>query len=215
MKNLLLLLSLTIVFLSCNKEKAVLKYTGTLYKDCAKNPAANTEISVYQVRENNLIQKGGGELATGTTDALGNFSISFKDDNGAPIRIETINTGNPLLLGTIVIERLDPENIDLGELYINNRGNAYVFVEASNSYTSSDTLVWGYPKKKIAGPFPASPIDSTVNYYFIEKYNERWAEGEMRRITWAVNPTADEDFKTKYVKYSGCGIIDSFFINID
>ncbi len=213
MKNLLLLLSLAIVFSSCGKEKEMLKYTGTLYQDCAKKPAANREIRVYQDFEDNLIKKNGGELARGTTDNLGNFSLSFKDDGGGGIRIETINTVNPLLLGTIVIEQLEPKNIDLGDIYLNNRGNAYVFVNAANTYTSSDTLVWGfgeYNRIKTSGPFHNSPIDSIINYYFIEKYGS-WKES----LKWAINPTSEADFHIYYYELSGCGIIDTFIIDID
>ncbi len=212
MKKTLLLLYLTIVFFSCGKEKEMLKYTGTLYKDCAKNPAAHVELRVYQEDENSLGLKSGGELARFITDDNGFFSVTFEDDNGAPIQIETINIANPYMLGVTVIQNIEQKSIDLGDIYLNNRGNAYVFIETTQNYNSTDTLhIWN---KKYAGPFSSGAIDSIIDYYFVKQYSYL-IEDDKIKYRWALNPTSESDFQVDYFELSGCGVIDTFVIKID
>jgi len=53
-----------------------------------------------------------------------------------------------------------------------------------------------------------------LNYYVEEKYGGP-TNAEKCRFRYAINPSSGADFRIEYLELSGCGVVDTFIINID
>lgn len=165
--------------------------------NCQKEPAANRELVVNQIDEDGF-KTGTDELARGTTDESGRFVLKFETKKDGPISIRGILTEIPV------------ESLDLGDLYVQNYGKAYFFLNPSQSYSSNDTLY--LLGAKHAGPFDSSvPIDS-ISDNITSSYTFSFDRLDEFRIRWAINPDTITDYQREWFKLSGCNVIDSFFL---
>ncbi|MFK8009498.1 MAG: hypothetical protein AB8H03_24260 [Saprospiraceae bacterium] len=213
MKNIIILSIISLLFFGCKDDK---KYTltGVIYKDCSKEPSANRDFILWQEVTGGLGPTDGGELGGFTTDENGNFSVTFKDDGGGDIRIETVNSNN-LLGGIPILYRVPSISTDLGNLYINNRATIDFYLDVSNPYSSSDTLIILGVGVEILGPFTDGIVHTAEDIYWIPYYDSAISQGEKLGFDWGINPYSSGSFNSIYYEPTGCEEIDEFIIEIE
>ncbi len=168
MKQLITIISLTavIIFVTCKKDtKQLTTLSGHIYKDCSKQPLANTEIVFFQpVSSDLLLQTSGGIVGTATTDLTGYFKASFMPVNNNALKIqEKVGLGyNTLMEGV-------PGNVEGLKIYEHSATNIQVLLNVINSYSANDTLyITNFnnlnEKMKITGPFNTGILYNTNKY---------------------------------------------------
>lgn len=211
MKKILLILIFFATYSSCKKDKNY-TFTGTIYKNCDKEPAANREFYLRQEIVSGLTNISGGEIAFFSTDENGNFSVTFEDDNGAPI--DLLANPSPVFAGSPVMYGVDPDDLDLGNLYINNRATIDFHLDVNNSYTNSDTLIILGIGLEIIGPFTNGLIHTVEDYSWTPHYYEATQDDKFG-IAYGVNPYSTGSFTYEYIEPTGCEERDEITIKIE
>jgi hypothetical protein len=151
--------------LSCKKEEEMPAYTitGTLRENCGSAPLAGAYLELFQDVTPGGMSKS--QTLYTHTDDNGHFSFTYNDNTSIPLSLfyGTAASSSKILMG-IPAEK----NIELGNIYANGKGNFYIKLNATNSYTSSDTIYFTNfhkfnQKHKLCGPFTSGYLDSLNN----------------------------------------------------
>ena len=179
-------------FTSCRKDidqpgdGPTYTITGKLYLDCSMQPMSNQKVDLFQTYSSTLGGNlNGGILAETITDSDGYFKFEFKDLDGLEEKIR-IPTGQ----GYKVLMDYIPQNQSFYDIDViaNPTSHIKVSLNATNSYTSSDTLYLTdfrnlSQKLKIAGPFTNSIAYVANNFGII---NNTFS-GSSEELAYAIN----------------------------
>lgn len=199
------------LFVSCtknNNQEYVL--TGRLMQSC-ETPAANKDGLIYF--------DGGGLLNNPsttlefTTDENGYFEVKHNEPF-TEFSVRTSANHSVLEVNSV------PDDNDLGEVYIFPPSvSYYLYLDVSNAFTESDTLVYnnhGWPQDgrdkllKIAGPFQSGIVDTVymatnMNHLPIDFNNMINNNLQERTINYRIinentndHPVKSVDFPTSY-----------------
>jgi hypothetical protein len=150
---------------ACEKEKNKPEYTvsGTLRESCGAPPKAGAYLELFQDASGSGLSQS--QTLHTTTDNQGRFSFTYKDQTNIPL---SLYYGTPTSSTKILMGIPNEKNVELGNIYINGKGNFYIRLNAFNSHTSADTLYFTnfheFNKKyKLSGPFSNGFLDSLNN----------------------------------------------------
>ncbi|MGM0480164.1 MAG: hypothetical protein ACQERC_13155 [Bacteroidota bacterium] len=162
MKKIISYIFVTLLLISCSKQKnQEHTLTGRLMQSC-EIPAANKDGIIYF--------SGGGLLNNPsitlefTTDDNGYFEV----DHNEPFTEFSVRTSPAN--SVLEVDSIPGDDNDLGEVYLFPPSvSYYLYLEVSNAFTESDTLLYnnhGWPEDgrdellKIAGPFQSGIVDT-------------------------------------------------------
>ncbi len=151
MKNITILVTMSILFFSCRKEKITYTLTGQ-FLPCSGNNN-NTDFELYQAKYDNISSK---VLATTKTDSEGKFSFTYTTDNTRDKLILRTSSGFGYANYVTDIDVADIKDLIIGRpIY-----HLIVNLNVTKTYTNNDTLFLanynnGNPNGtiKVAGPF--------------------------------------------------------------
>lgn len=213
MKNLIIFISIAILFTNCKKEKVTYTIKGQIiicYSPTNQVSYANSKIDLFQQKNGTF--SGAQTLANTTTDTNGNFTFDFTTDNQNDNLIirESSGFGNSNIMTGIPLK-----NIDDLKIYYNGRYNLVVSLNVTKTYTNSDTLYISNPKTlnyvKKAGPF--------INgRYFVESGvsvkpdpNYEFNSENIRYVINNDNNSFNKDYKVVTNKLCG----DTVYVSLD
>jgi hypothetical protein len=171
-KIIIITLAVFTILSSCKKTTSssdpVYTFKGTLYKDCSKTILANTPVALYDpiiYGGLGLPYSGPTILGADTTDANGNFTISYKITTGFfPFAQFLVN-------GSAVMEDIRTgTNLDGIAIYKKASNPIIVKFNVTKAYTSTDTItindIRTYSSNlKIAGPFINNAVAYSIASY--------------------------------------------------
>jgi hypothetical protein len=214
MKNLIVFISIAVLFTNCKKEKVTYTIKGQIticYSPTNQVSYANSKIDLFQQKNGTF--SGAQTLANTTTDANGNFAFDYTTDNqndnliireSSGFGYSNIMTGIPL------------KNIDDLKIYYNGRYNLVVSLNVTKLYTNSDTLsirnLNGGINPKIAGPFVNGRIYKEVGIGFLRDIVYTGTEQTLNyRIYTSQNLDFTKDFIVENSKLCG----DTVYVSLD
>ncbi|MCE3279396.1 MAG: hypothetical protein K0S44_1587 [Bacteroidetes bacterium] len=230
MKKLyLFIICAAILFLmpSCKKEEEMPAYTitGTLKENCGSLPLAGAYLELFQDVPPGGMSKS--QTLHTNTDNNGHFSFTYKDNTSIPLSLfyGTASSSSKILMG-IPAEK----NIDLGDVYTNNKSYLYIKINYDNSHSASDTLYYAIlpssAPRTFAGPFPVTFIDSVrISKGHFAGDNSYNGTNEEGRLIWglgyndykqSLNSIIPEtpDYHVEHFIYRSCGYKDTAFIKV-
>ncbi|MCE3279397.1 MAG: hypothetical protein K0S44_1588 [Bacteroidetes bacterium] len=211
--------------LSCKKEETPYTITGTLRENCGAPPLAGAYLELFQDVTPGGMSKS--QTLYTNTDNNGNFSFTYKNNTSIPLSLfyGTASTSHKILTA-IPAEK----NIDLGDVYTNNKSYLYVKINFNTPHGINDTIYYAIlpssGPKKFAGPFFSVLLDSflisrghftggEVGYTGYEQGELIWGLGYSDMQT-ALNSMRPDISNYNYVtfRYRGCGYKDTAYINV-
>lgn len=205
------------LFSSCKKNDDGTSYSvsGTIYEDCNGQPAAGLSIELLQDVSGNVLtgQTSGGTLATTTTDANGNFSFEYNDQNPQEISIISRESGNVNHIMSGI-----PWRTNLSGLIAYRHApttNIQVAVNVINAHTANDTLVIAdyttMDVLKIPGPFQSGILYTAVNFPLLTmEYN-----GEKKYLNWYFNQNTSTHQSQEFIVNRFCSDTIKVVANIN
>jgi hypothetical protein len=220
MKKIITYILLFVLLTACTKNKEYV-LTGRLMQSC-DTPAANKDALIY-FSNTGLFPEPSTTLEF-TTDGNGYFEVKHNEPF-SNFSVRTSAAHSVLEVSSI------PDDNDLGDVYLFPPSvSYYLYLDVSNAFTESDTLVYnnhGWPQDgrdkllKIAGPFQSGIVDTVymatnMNHLPIDFNNIINNNLPERAISYRIinENTNDHPVKSVYFPTSYCveDFIDVTFI---
>ncbi|MCE3279399.1 MAG: hypothetical protein K0S44_1590 [Bacteroidetes bacterium] len=207
---------------SCKKEETPYTITGTLRENCAAPPLAGAYLELFQ--DGSSLGTSKSQTLYTNADNNGHFSFTYKNSSSIPLllRYGTASSSKRILIG-IPAEK----NLDLGDVYTDNKSYLYIKINYASPHTINDTLYYAVTGTKFKhGPFPSVSYDSILArkgmFAGDNSYN---AHNESGELVWglgygdfmAANNSLRPDLTDYHVEkfsYRGCGYKDTAVINV-
>jgi hypothetical protein len=167
-KQYFFIIYVAILFLmpSCKKEEEMPAYTitGTLRENCGSPPLAGAYLELFQDVTPGGISKS--QTLYTNTDNNGHFSFTYKDNTSIPLSLfyGTATSSSKILMG-IPAE----ENIDLGDIYVNNKVTIILKLNTSTVYSSADTLYYAIGEIVGYKTLPAPLTNGIIDTFYTRK----------------------------------------------
>lgn len=141
MKKLyLFIICAAILFLmpSCKKEEEMSAYTitGTLRENCGSPPLTNAYLELFQDAPSGF---GKSQTLYTYTDGNGKFTFTYKSTSIGSL---SLFYGTPAS-STRILNMASEKNLNLGDIYINNKVTIIIKFKPISQYSSLDTLYYG------------------------------------------------------------------------
>jgi hypothetical protein len=211
---------------SCRKPEDNTVYTisGTLIENCGGAPKANAYMEMFQ---NWFSGPGNSQRLYTDTDNHGRFKFEYKDQTGEPISLwYGTNSYNSTKILTSLPAK---QNLELGNVYIQNKTYLYVKLNFNTSQSINDTLYYAIlpslGPKTFTGPFTSITDSVYVQKGQFQGENTFNVPNEQGRFIWgigfsdykqALNSIVPDvaDYHVGHFTYRGCGYKDTAYINV-
>lgn len=182
---LLYFLFISVVFAGCNKNEPEPLYfiSGTLRSTCGGMPVPNTSIMLHY---DSGVQHENTETHFTTTNAEGRFVFGYSTyfPRHYSVAIDAPHTVHNKLLRHIPSH----QNIELGDVFIQQMSTLYIKLNVINPYSAADTLYIPYAPGQIItvpGPFSSGYLDTV--YREMESTPIYPEMNNNSYITWWIN----------------------------
>jgi hypothetical protein len=215
MKNLIIFISIAILFSNCKKEKITRTISGQFFT-CG--PAA--EFTNYELlQQKNGLAIGSEVLSTTKPDITGKFSFNYTTDNTTDKLFIRQSSGFGY---NKIIENIDNKDISNLNIYLTFKYHLIVSLNVIKPYTNNDTLFFqSYTNTnglKLAGPFVSRRVLVASNLYVGTSIFAPMYSGTPQSIFCGLNSsygtsgTFDKDYLVPLpTKCSG----DSIYVSLD
>ncbi|MCE3279398.1 MAG: hypothetical protein K0S44_1589 [Bacteroidetes bacterium] len=152
--------------LSCKKEEEMPAYTitGNLRENCGSPPLSGAYLELFQ--DGSSLGTSKSQNVNTTTDNNGHFSFTYKNSSSLPLllRYGTASSSRRILIG-IPAEK----NIDLGDIYVNNKVTIILKLNTSTVYSTADTLYYAIGEIVGYKTLPAPLTNGIIDTFYKRK----------------------------------------------
>lgn len=217
-----LILSITFIGSSCNKDEEKKDYTitGRIVQSCSNPvPVANKTLQLlYHGTHPNQIHSKTYNKGSVTTDANGNFNITYSGESRGSSEVlglvEEVGAGYSTVIGSIPLNK----NINTGDVYYKSKITMVYKIKLLGTSTNADTILYdggsALDRKTVIGPFYNNQVLDTFEFYTFQWFkNGVIGSTDDYSFTWM--PKNAKSWTDVNATYNFCSQSNDAIIDLD